>query len=57
MPKPTYSAHWIAHSGLRRAVANFLENERPQMRAEMAELAGESPFRMGRDVTDSETAL
>ena len=23
LPKPTYSAHWIAHAGLRRAVAEF----------------------------------
>ena len=28
LPKPTYSAHWIAHAGLRRAVANFVEEER-----------------------------
>ena len=27
MPKHTYSAHWIAHTGLRRAVANFLVDE------------------------------
>jgi uncharacterized protein len=45
LPKPTYSAHWIAHAGLRRAVAGFLEDERPQMRAEMAALAEQSPFR------------
>jgi len=45
LPQPTYSAHWIAHVGLRRAVAGFLQEERPQMRAEMAALAEESPFR------------
>jgi predicted N-acyltransferase len=45
LPTPTYSAHWIAHTGLRRAVAGFLEDERPQMRAEMAALAEQSPFR------------
>jgi uncharacterized protein len=45
MPKPTYSAHWIAHAGLRRAVAEFLEQERPQIEAEMAALAEDSPFR------------
>ena len=28
LPQPTYSAHWIAHSGLRRAIANFLDDER-----------------------------
>ena len=45
LPKPTYSAHWIAHKGLRRAIAGFLQEERPQMRAEMAALAQQSPFR------------
>ncbi len=45
LPSPTYSAHWIAHAGLRRAVAGFLEEERPQIRAEMAALAADSPFR------------
>ena len=29
LPKPTYSAHWIAHAGLRRAVGDFLDDERP----------------------------
>ncbi len=47
LPQPTYSAHWIAHSGLRRAVAHFLQEERPAIHAEMAELAAESPFRKG----------
>ena len=45
LPSPTYSAHWIAHAGLRRAVAGFLDEERPQIRAEMAALAADSPFR------------
>jgi predicted N-acyltransferase len=45
LPKPTYSAHWIAHPGLRRAVANTLEHERPQILAEMAALEEQSPFR------------
>jgi predicted N-acyltransferase len=49
MPKPTYSAHWITHSGLRRAVANFLVEERAGVEAEMAALADESPFRKGED--------
>jgi uncharacterized protein len=47
MPRPTYSAHWLTHPGLRRAVANFLEDERPAMLAEMAALAEDSPFRKG----------
>ncbi len=45
LPVPTYSAHWIAHSGLRAAVGDFLERERPAREAEMAELATLSPFR------------
>ena len=45
VPRPTYSAHWIAHSGLRRAVGSFLDDERPAIRAEMAALEAESPFR------------
>lgn len=49
LPSPTYSAHWIAHAGLRRAVAGFLEEERPQIRAEMAALAADSPFRQDGD--------
>jgi predicted N-acyltransferase len=49
MPKPTYSAHWIAHTGLRRTVANFLDEERAGVEAEMAALAEESPFRKGDD--------
>ncbi len=45
LPKPTYSAHWIAHPGLRRAVADFLDHERPAMLAEMAAMAEAGPFR------------
>jgi uncharacterized protein len=49
MPRPTYSAHWIAHTGLRRAVANFLEDERAGIESDMATLAEDSPFRKGED--------
>ena len=45
LPRPTYSAHWIAHPGLRRAVGGFLEQERPAVQAEMAALAELSPYR------------
>jgi uncharacterized protein len=45
LPVPTYSAHWIAHAGLRRAIGDFLERERPAMRREMEALATLSPFR------------
>jgi uncharacterized protein len=47
MPKPTYSAHWIAHAGLRRAVANFVAEERAGIEYDMKRLAEESPFRKG----------
>ncbi len=49
LPKPTYSAHWIAHSGLRRAVANFLDEERTGVIQEMEALSEESPFKKGND--------
>ncbi len=45
LPRPTYSAHWIAHAGLRHAVAGFLEQERPAMEQEMAALATLSPYK------------
>jgi predicted N-acyltransferase len=45
LPKPTYSAHWIAHAGLRRGVAEFLDHERLHRQAEMEGLAALSPFR------------
>jgi predicted N-acyltransferase len=45
LPAPTYSAHLIAHRGLSRAVAEFLEAERPAILQRMAELATLSPFR------------
>jgi predicted N-acyltransferase len=45
LPRPTYSAHWIAHRGLRRAVADFLDQERPAKYAEIEALAEFSPFR------------
>ena len=47
MPRPTYSAHWIGHAGLRRAVASFLVEERAGIQADMLALAEESPFRKG----------
>jgi predicted N-acyltransferase len=49
LPKATYSAHWIAHTGLRRAIGAFLEDERRAVRCEMESLAEESPFRKGPD--------
>lgn len=45
LPCPTYSAHWVAHRGLSRAIAEFLDEERPAVRARMDDLAELSPFR------------
>ena len=45
LPVPTYSAHWINHPGLRRAVSNFLDEERPAIQRHMEELASLSPFK------------
>ena len=45
LPQPTYSAHWIAHPGLRGAVAAFVAEERAARLAEMEELATLSPYR------------
>jgi len=47
MPTPTFSAHWIAHKGLRDAVAQFLERERHYVSADMAALGDYGPFRKG----------
>jgi predicted N-acyltransferase len=47
LPKPTYSAHYISHPGLRRAIADFVEHERIAREGEMAQLAELSPFRRG----------
>ena len=47
LPRPTYSAHWIRHPGLRDAVAEHLEQERAAREHERAELATLSPYRRG----------
>jgi len=45
LPVETYSAHWIADPGLRDAIANFLDRERRQVKAEMSLLADYGPFK------------
>ena len=45
MPTPTYSAHYIAHAGLRRAVADYLTREREAVAEHIEELAEHAPFR------------
>jgi uncharacterized protein len=45
MPTPTYSAHYIAHEGLRRAVDDYLKREREAVAEHIEELAERGPFR------------
>jgi predicted N-acyltransferase len=45
LPTTTYSAHYIAHPGLRRAVADYLVHERAHVEAFGEELAAAAPFR------------
>jgi len=46
LARPTYSAHWIAHEGLRRAVEDVVCRERAMVEHEIAALnAQHSPYR------------
>ena len=47
MPEETFSAHYIAHKGLRRAVDQFLAQEREAVSEHIGELARHGPFRKG----------
>lgn len=46
-PATTWSAHWIAHEGLRTAVARYLQQERRAVAREQQALADLTPFRKG----------
>jgi predicted N-acyltransferase len=46
-PTLTRSAHWIAHSGLRQAVSDYLDREREAVEEGIDELSAYSPFRKG----------
>ena len=46
-PVPTWSAHYIADTGFRAAVADFVERERRAVEREIAFLGEMSPFRKG----------
>jgi predicted N-acyltransferase len=47
LPKTTYSAHYIAEPGFRRAVADYLKRERTYVAAAGEELGDLSPYRKG----------
>ncbi len=46
-PTTTHSVHWIAHPGLRDAVANYLEHERHSVEHNQELLEQFTPFRKG----------
>lgn len=46
-PTATHSAHWIAHEGLRDAVAHYLKSETPAMIEEIEALDEHTPFKKG----------
>jgi len=45
LPATTYSAHYIAHAGLRRAVGDYLNREREAIAEQIDELTELGPFR------------
>ena len=45
MPTPTYSVHWIADTGLRKAIARYLDEERRHMEQQRAALAEYGPYK------------
>ena len=45
MPATTYSAHYIAHPGLRRAIDDYLKREREAVAEHIDELAEHGPFK------------
>ncbi len=49
VPAPTYSAHWIAHPGLRNAVRRHLEAETPAVAEEAEVLKQSAPFKHQTD--------
>ena len=49
LPVTTHSAHYIAHAGLRRAVADYLERERHDVEMMSEYLAEHGPFRRGEN--------
>ena len=53
LPTETYSAHYIADERLRRAVADFLAQERHAVAEDAALLAAESPYRRKPDENPS----
>jgi predicted N-acyltransferase len=45
LPTVTFSAHWIAHEGMRTAINDFLDREAPAVEDYATQLAARSPYR------------
>lgn len=45
VPTTTYSAHWIAHPGLREAIADYLDREREAVAYEQEFLSEHAPYK------------
>ncbi|TMJ33811.1 MAG: GNAT family N-acetyltransferase, partial [Alphaproteobacteria bacterium] len=45
VPKSTYSLHYLAHPGLSRAIADYLDQERLAVEEDQSALAAHAPFR------------
>ena len=45
LPRPTYSAHWLAHPGFSEVIEEFLSRESQHMRHYMDELNEHNPFK------------
>jgi hypothetical protein len=54
LPQTTYSAHYIADGGLRRAVSDYLKRERAYVAAAGRELSEAAPFRKAADESAGE---
>jgi len=55
LPQTTYSAHYIADPGLRRAIADYLKRERAYVAEAGRELSEMGPFRKVQDQDQGET--
>jgi len=53
LPTKTYSAHFIAHKGLRRAIADYLERERAYVDAAGEQLSELGPYRKTMSVEET----
>ncbi len=51
LPQTTYSAHYIADAGLRRAISDYLKRERAYVADAARELSDAAPFRKAADET------